>query len=208
MIKQNYKKLEFTTKETFSLKDHKIETNKLNNYRNVYISNNCHIKPKGVQFIIKNVNEALKEYKISDDTLKIVIVSFDDGIGGFGSYNAIKNEVYFNEIISDKNKLIFENIELGHVERHEIWHLKQALIYKNKFDTINKDSYINYLKYANGQAKKFLDSLGINDDNVSVISKYAYNMFMYQNYNEVEAEIKAKKGALCTLQNFQKKYKN
>lgn len=33
-------------------------------------------------------------------------------------------------------------------------------------------------------------------------------MFMYQNYNEVEAEIKAKKGALCTLQNFQKKYKN
>lgn len=208
MIKQNYKKLEFTTKETFSLKDHKIETNKLNNYRNVYISNNCHIKPKGVQFIIKNVNEALKEYKISDDTLKIVIVSFDDGIGGFGSYNAIKNEVYFNEIISDRNKLIFENIELGHVERHEIWHLKQALIYKNKFDTINKDSYINYLKYANGQAKKFLDSLGINDDNVSVISKYAYNMFMYQNYNEVEAEIKAKKGALCTLQNFQKKYKN
>ena len=208
MIKQNYKKLEFTTKETFSLKDHKIETNKLNNYRNVYISNNCHIKPKGVQFIIKNVNEALKEYKISDDTLKIVIVSFDDGIGGFGSYNAIKNEVYFNEIISDKNKLIFENIEFGHVERHEIWHLKQALIYKNKFDTINKDSYINYLKYANGQAKKFLDSLGINDDNVSVISKYAYNMFMYQNYNEVEAEIKAKKGALCTLQNFQKKYKN
>ena len=208
MIKQNYKKLEFTTKETFSLKDHKIETNKLNNYRNVYISNNCHIKPKGVQFIIKNVNEALKEYKISDDTLKIVIVSFDDGIGGFGSYNAIKNEVYFNEIISDKNKLIFENIELGHVERHEIWHLKQALIYKNRFDTINKDSYINYLKYANGQAKKFLDSLGINDDNVSVISKYAYNMFMYQNYNEVEAEIKAKKGALCTLQNFQKKYKN
>lgn len=208
MIKQNYKKLEFTTKETFSLKDHKIETNKLNNYRNVYISNNCHIKPKGVQFIIKNVNEALKEYKINDDTLKIVIVSFDDGIGGFGSYNAIKNEVYFNEIISDKNKLIFENIKLGHVERHEIWHLKQAIDYKNKYVLITYDNYENYLIYARSNTKKFLDSLRISEDNVGVISKYAYSMYIYKHYDEVEAEIKAKKGALCTLQNFQKKYKN
>ena len=46
MIKQNYKKLEFTTKETFSLKDHKIETNKLNNYRNVYIPIIVILSPK------------------------------------------------------------------------------------------------------------------------------------------------------------------
>ena len=97
MIKQNYKKLEITTKETFTLKEYKIEAYKLKNYTNVYVSNNHHIKPKGLQLIIKNINEALKEYIINDYSLKIIIVSFKDGISGFGAYDATKNEVYLNE---------------------------------------------------------------------------------------------------------------
>ena len=168
MINQNYKKLEIATKETFTL----------------------------------------KEYKINDNSLKIIIVSFKDGISGFGAYDATKNEVYLNEIISDKNKLIFENLEIGHVERHEIWHLKQALIYKNKYDFIAQNNYEDYITYTRKRAKKFIDSAGFNEDNFSGVSEYTYQMFLFKKYDEVEAEIKAKKGALCTLQNFQRKYKN
>lgn len=208
MNKQDYRKIEFTTKETFILKNNEITTYKLKGYKNVYVSNTCHIKPKGLHIILKNVNEALRDFKINDHNLKVIITSYQDDLNNLGLYDAINNEICLDELISDKNKLIHEKVELGHVERHEAWHLKQATIYRNKHGTIDKNNYLEYIAYTNMQAKRYLDSLGVNEDNVGVITEYAYNAYMMGRYDETEAEIKAMKGGAQCIQIFQKKFKN
>ncbi len=196
MNKQDYRKIEFTTKETFTLKKHEIVTYKLKGYTNVYVSNTCHIKPKGLHIILKNVNEAMKDFKICIDNLKIIIVSNCGEISSFGSYRAIENEVYLNEIISDKEKLKFEGIKLGHIERHEMWHVKQALVYKALYGNISQENFAHYLNYTNIRAKKCIDSLNLNEDNIAKVSKYAYSSYSLNRYDEIEAEIKAKKGVV------------
>ncbi len=208
MEKQNYRKIELTTtKETFLFKKHEVIVYKLKNNKNVYVSSNCHIKPRGLHIILKHVYEALKEFDIKDSSFVIKILSYKDGLNTFGTYDAISNVVYLNETICEKDKIKTEKIEIGHVERHELWHLKQAENYKKRYGEITKEKYENYIIYSRLKAKKFLDSLGINDDNVGDISDYAHSMFVFKRYDEVEAEIKAKKGALCIAQNFQKKYR-
>lgn len=207
MEKQNYKKIEKDELIKFTFNDSIIEAYKLKNYKRVYVSKNSHIKPKGLHKIIKNINIALKEFKIEDKNYKIIIFSYKDIMNALGTYKAINNVIYLNEIIADEYALKFEDIELGHVERHEILHFKQALIYRKKYGDIVPNNYEHYISYTKTLAKKYLDSLGINEDNVDEISTYASFMYAYQRYDEVEAEIKAKKGALC-LRNFQKKCKN
>ena len=103
------------------------------------------------------------------------------------------------------DKLEAEKLIIGHVERHEVWHLKQASIYRKQYGIINEDNYSHYLNYINDHAKKYLDSLGVEEDNVGVISEYAYNMYMFGRYDETEAEIKAKKGEF-NVSIFTKRY--
>ncbi len=208
MKKQYYKKIEFTDKKTFIFNKQKVFTYKLKDYLNVYVSKNCHIKPKGLHIILKNVNEALKDFGIKDRDFKILLLSYKDGMNTLGAYKAYFNEICFNETICDVKKLKLENIEIGHVERHEIWHLKQAENYRKKYGLITLDNYDKYINFSRIQAKKYLDSIGVNGDNVGVISEYAFAMYEYKKFDEVEAEIKAKKGDLCIARNFQKKYKN
>ena len=208
MEKQDYRKIEFTEEETFVFKDKEIMAHKLKGYANVYLSNNCHIKPKGLHIILKNVNGAIKDFEIDDTTYKIIIFSYKDSLNIFGAYFPMLNEVYLNKVICDADVLMLEKLNIGHIERHEIWHLKQALTYKSKFGLIDKDNYEDYINYARTKAKSYLDSLGVNEDNVCDISDYASYMYAYDNYDEVEAEIKAKKGALCIFRNSQMKSKN
>lgn len=149
MNKQDYRKIEYTVKETFKLKNNEITTYKLKGYKNVYVSNTCHIKPKGLHIILKNVNEAIREFEIDDKIFKIVVLSYKDGMDTYGKYNAISNEIIFNEVICDKSKLAVEKIAIGHVERHEVWHLKQANNYRKQHGIINEKNYSDYLKYTN-----------------------------------------------------------
>ena len=207
MDKQDYKKIEFIAKDSFKFKKNGIVAYKLNGYINVYVSNNCHIKPKGLHIILKNINEAIKEFDAADEEIKIIIVSYKDRFGGFGMSDAKNNEIYLNEVVWDKNKIKHEGANLGDIEKHEVWHLKQAVIYRNKQRKITKDNYNNYIYYTRMKAKMHLDSLGVNDDGVGVISKYAFSMYFYEKYDEVEAEIKAVKGVLFILQNSQMKFK-
>ena len=59
MNKQDYKKIEYASKVTHTFKNREIVIYQLKNYKNVYISNTCHIKPKGLYVILKNINEAI-----------------------------------------------------------------------------------------------------------------------------------------------------
>lgn len=102
------------------------------------MSSTCHIKPKGLHIIFKNVNEAIKEFGIDDKTYKIIILSYNDGMDTYGKYDAISNEIILNEVICDGDKLEAEKLIIGHVERHEVWHLKQASIYRKQYGIISQ----------------------------------------------------------------------
>ena len=199
MQKQSYKKLAGDTTQIFEISNKgfvlKIETVKLIEYKNVYVSKNVFIKPKYLQRIIKNTNEAIREYKIEDDSLKIIIVSSKDGFNSYGQYDAINNIVYYNDVICNKEILLKENIELRHIERHEMWHYKQASLFRNKYGNIGLNNYSNYIKYINLKSKKLINKLGYNEEEISKFSVYAKTMFTVGRFDEVEAEIMAKKGA-------------
>ena len=199
MQKQSYKKLVGDTTQIFEISNKgfvlKIETVKLIEYKNVYVSKNVFIKPKYLQRIIKNTNEAIREYKIEDDSLKIIIVSSKDGFNSYGQYDAINNIVYYNDVICNKEILLKENIELRHIERHEMWHYKQASLFRNKYGNIGLNNYSNYIKYINLKSKKLINKLGYNEEEISKFSVYAKTMFTVGRFDEVEAEIMAKKGA-------------
>ncbi len=197
-MKQYYRKILGIEKYEFNLVNKgnniNVKTIKLKEYKNVYISNKTHIKPRALQNVIKRINDVIKEYKIKNTSLKIVILNNNDSFYSYGQYDAIDNVVYYNDVITNKIVLGLENIELGHIERHEIWHFKQAEIFRDKYGDITNDNYDDYMEFAIAKAKKSIDKLDMELDNLSEISAYAYNMYKLGRYDEVEAEIKAKKG--------------
>ena len=199
MRKQDYRKLRGTNKEVFELYNKRkliyLDTVKLDDYENVYVTADVNIKPKALHRMIKNTNDSIREYQIDNHDLRIIIVSYKDGFESYGQYDAISNCVYYNDVIANKEILLKENIELGHIERHEMWHFKQADDYRKRFKEISLNNYLRYLAYANKKAKKFIDSRGINKDNIGVISVYANVSYRSNRFDEVEAEIMAKKGA-------------
>ncbi len=195
---QNYKKIRGPIEKlTIQLyeNNYQLEVIKIDNYENVFVSINSTIKPRTLHTIIKNTREAIKEYKIDDIGLKTVILSNKDGFYSYGLYNAINNTVYYNEIIHNVEVLNNEGIELGHIERHEMYHYRQAVNYKIKYGSITENNYSHYIEYTKMVAKKLVDIKGVKKDNVSSISAYADLSYRLLRYDEVEAEIHAKKGA-------------
>ena len=80
----------------------------------------------------------------------------------------------------------------GNVEFHEMWHMKQAENFRDKYGEITKENYGKYIEYSCKQAKKIIDQAGINRYNVGEISEYAKRMFGRLRYDEVEAEYMTK----------------
>lgn len=194
---QNYKKIE-GVKETLTVitkkLNHQVNVIKVIGYENVYVSVNSSIKPKALHLIIKNTRQAIKLYKLEKGNLKIVILSAKDRFNTCGLYDPVGNTVYYNEIISNEDILEREGIKIGHIERHEMCHYKQAANYAKRYGDITENNYSDYMFYTNMAAKKFIDNKGINDDNVVAISRYSSDMYFVSRFDEVEAEIMAKEG--------------
>ena len=69
-----------------------------------------------------------------------------------------------------------------------MWHMKQAEEFRKAGWEITKENRSEYLKELCKKAKKNLDALGIEQDNVSEISDYAYQQYQLGRYDETEAE--------------------
>ena len=161
----------------------KIIANKIMSYNDdVYVSEKVHIKPMALHRIEAQNDKILKEYKIKSKP-KIVIFDINEYSGAYGKYDAVENTVYYCSDVLSKD--VRRN---GDVIRRELWHMKQAEKYRNKFGQITNDNYHDYIKYTYDQAKVFIDDHGITEYNVGEISNYAEKMFAYSRYDEVEAE--------------------
>lgn len=170
--------------------EQKINVRKVDTYLNeVFISDKVNIKPRALHLINQNTERALKEWGILAKRIpRIVIVSPDEMPTALGKYNAIQNIVFYVPQVVD-NKIVPDK---GNVEFHEMWHMKQAENFRDKYGEITKENYGKYIEYSCKQAKKIIDQAGINRYNVGEISEYAKRMFGRLRYDEVEAEYMTK----------------
>lgn len=170
--------------------EQKINVRKVDTYLNeVFISDKVDIKPRALHLINQNTERALKEWGILAKRIpRIVIVSPDEMPTALGKYNAIQNTVFYVPQVVD-NKIVPDK---GNVEFHEMWHMKQAENFRDKYGEITKENYGKYIEYSCKQAKKIIDQAGIDRYNVSEISEYAKRMFGRLRYDEVEAEYMTK----------------
>ena len=79
-------------------------------------------------------------------------------------------------------------------QRHEMKHCQQVDTYKKNGRIISKSNYSEYINEICKTSKRHLNILGINEENVSELSKYAKDMFELDRFDEVEAEYEASKG--------------
>ena len=93
------------------------------------------------------------------------------------------------------NVVVYPPNVAEYTQRHEMWHCFQADNYRLNGGIITDgENYKAYLKNIRSKAKIKIDKLGINESNVSEISKYANDMFGLGKFDEVEAEYEALKG--------------
>ncbi len=176
-------------------KDFSFSARRVESYDSpVLVSDKAAIKPKALNTINQNTEKAMAEYGISKDRKPTIVILSDEEIGGaYGSYDACTNTIYYHQGLA-KKEVQDSAGGVGAVERHETWHLKQAENFRSKGVEITQENYGEYIKKTCAKAKATLDRLGITDENVGEISKYARKQFFRHRFDEVEAEYIAVKG--------------
>ena len=154
----------------------------------VYISDKAKIKPKALNTINQNTENALKEYGVSIERKPTIIILAEDELrNALGIYDPCTNTVYYSQTISNHEVQELSGGK-GAVEWHEMWHMKQAEDFRKAGWEITKENRGEYLRELCKKAKKNIDDLGITRDNVKEISQYAYEQYQLGRYDETEAE--------------------
>lgn len=190
---QAYRKVKRGKAEEISLtrggKEVAVSVRKVESYdTSMYISDQAQIKPKALNAINQNTEKALKEYGVPSERKPTIVILADDELkNALGLYDPCTNTVYYSQSIAKQE---IQKLAGGKdaVERHEMWHMKQAEEFRKAGWEITKENRSEYLKELCKKAKKNLDALGITQDNVSEISDYAYQQYQLGRYDETEAE--------------------
>ena len=166
-----------------------IQTKRVESYDTpVYISDNAKIKPKALNAINRNTENALKEYGVPMERKPTIVVLAEEELSNaLGLYDPCTNTVYYNQVLSDL-KIQTGVGGKGAVERHEMWHMKQAEDFQNAEWIITREKRGEYLQKLCEKCKKNIDNAGVTKDNVKEISEYAKIMYNRGRYDEVEAE--------------------
>lgn len=159
----------------------------------IYISDKAKIKPKALNTINRNTENVLKEYGIPLDKKPTIVVLAEDELNNaLGLYDPCTNTVYYNQALSDPEIQTYAGGK-GAVERHEMWHMKQAEDFRKDGWTITTENRGKYLRNLCEKCKENIDNAGVTKDNVKRISDYAKIMYNRGRYDEVEAELVTRK---------------
>ena len=123
---------------------------------------------------------------------KIVVMAEWEMPTCLGRYDAVTNTVFYIPEITNKSKVaLLKDVELGSVEKHEMWHMKQAYEFSKRHGFVITDAnYNEYIRLLCADCQKRIEEYGINAYNVSQISAYAKIEYFLERYDEVEAEFK------------------
>ena len=124
----------------------------------------------------------VKKYGISQKPDILIVTNEELNYNVLGVYMAISNVVVYPQDVTKET------------QRHEMKHCQQADTYKKNGRIISKSNYSEYINEICKTSKRHLNILGINEENVSELSKYAKDMFELDRFDEVEAEYEALKG--------------
>ena len=180
-LSQPYKKIVRAEKRDIEIKtvniNRVIKSRKIKTYEEVYISDRAIIKPKALHKIRKYNDELIKKYGIRQKPDILIVTDEELNYNVLGVYLAISNVVVYPSNVAEDT------------QRHEMWHCFQADNYRLNGGIITDEkNYKAYLKNIRSKAKMKIDKLGINESNVSEISEYAKKMYLYEMFDEVEAE--------------------
>ena len=185
-LSQPYKKIVRAEKRDIEIKtvniNRVIKSRKVKTYEEVYISDRAIIKPKALHKIRKYNDELIKKYGIRQKPDILIVTNEELNYNVLGVYLAISNVVVYPPDVTKET------------QRHEMKHCQQADAYKKNGRIISKSNYSEYINEICKTSKRHLKILGINEENVSELSKYAKDMFELDRFDEVEAEYEASKG--------------
>ncbi len=154
----------------------------------VYVSDKASIKPKLLQRINKNTEDAMKLYGIDEDSKPTIVIAKYTELGNTaGKYDPKTNTVYYSDGL--KNKAVLEQVGgESMTEYHEIWHARQAEEFRKAGWVINKENYRAYIEALDAKCKARLarDRDGVY--NTIKESTYARCMMADNRFSEVEAE--------------------
>ena len=193
---QEYRKVIKGAKKDFvvprSAEDKEIKANRITTYEDpVYVSEEAVIGPKALHNINMRTRGAIREWGMKDpEKLTIVILSNDELSGAFGLYDCVTDTVYYAQDIGNDAAMKAITGAVDVTERHEMWHREQAQRYMASGREITEETRAQYLQDLRASCKKIIDRLGIDEYNVSRISRYAYDMYRAEKFDEVEAEFK------------------
>lgn len=148
----------------------------------IYISDNTRIKPKELDRIEKQIDNARKQTGIHEDNgVKYVIVSDTELYKATGGrFDADTNTIFIKQLI-DKD-------DQAHMIMHEHFHCKDLQEYiRSGYEYKDKTSYITFMC---DNAKQKLEKKGINAYNVGEISDYAERSFRIGRYDETYTELR------------------
>lgn len=166
---------------------------------NIYLSESSQIDAKALHEVDVKISKSIKKMGIaaSDDLPDIYVITHDEmAKNAIASYNPITNVMCIDEKFGLNNILsalqrdgACPDNELSTVV-HELFHWKDAQEYKKHHVSITRENYNEYIQHLNTNRKKILDKMGINEYNVSEISKYASQSYLVQYYDEVFTELR------------------
>ena len=174
------------------VKDFSFSARRVESYDSpVLVSDKATIKPKALNTINQNTEEAMAEYGIPKDRKPTIVILSDEEIGGsYGAYDACTNTIYYHQGIAKKE--VQDSVGgPGIIERHETWHLSQAENFRKSSGEITKENHREYIAETCKRAKASLDRAGITFDNVDEISDYAGARYLAGRYDETEADMMA-----------------
>lgn len=179
--------------QEFVFRGDNLQTHKLANYENVYLSDNSKATKKEIQNIYENTNKALKHWNLPKDDMKIIILDENEFGTTLGMYDAWSNVVYFNSKIGTRAGIkkinasdeIDVKIAFKETEYHEMYHKKQAYDNKDLLRSCNNNAeYVFALAQRN---KPFVENLINEKYNIDGLGKEASQYLTIKRYDEVVA---------------------
>lgn len=173
---------------------------------NIYISDDVQIKPKHFHEIDKKLTEVYKLMGISssDNRPTTYLISNNEMSGSriiAASYRGHDNALFINkdhvlysaDTAPEEMKAFACYTDNRSTLVHELFHWKDAEEYRQKFGTIDPNDPSAYNKYVDEMCRKRLDKVLKKGYNISEISPYALDRFMYRDYAETYTEYRTQK---------------
>lgn len=173
---------------------------------NIYISDDVQIKPKHFHEIDKKLTEVYKLMGISssDNRPTTYLISNNEMSGSriiAASYRGHDNALFINkdhvlysaDTAPEEMKAFACYTDDRSTLVHELFHWKDAEEYRQKFGAIDPNDPSAYNKYVDEMCRKRLDKVLKKGYNISEISPYALDRFMYRDYAETYTEYRTQK---------------